>query len=50
MIKFFFKLLSDRERISAELMHLLDDATDPWGIKVISNNENVLTKILRLKE
>lgn len=31
-------------------MHLLDDATDPWGIKVVSNNENVLTKILRLKE
>ncbi len=28
------ELLSDREKINNELQHLIDKATDPWGIKV----------------
>lgn len=29
------EILSDREHISNEVLHLLDVATDPWGVKVL---------------
>lgn len=29
------EILSDRESISNEVLHLLDVATDPWGVKVL---------------
>ncbi len=28
------ELLSQRDKINAELLHVVDDATEPWGIKV----------------
>ncbi len=28
------ELLSNREKINAELLHVVDDATNPWGVKV----------------
>ena len=30
------QLLSDRERINQQIQTILDDQTDPWGIKVVS--------------
>ena len=29
------EILADRENTAAEILHQLDTATDPWGIKVI---------------
>lgn len=40
------ELLSEREKISAEICNIIDNATDPWGIKV----ENVELKDIRLPE
>ena len=28
------EILSEREAIAAHLIEILDDATDPWGVKV----------------
>ena len=39
-------LLSSREKISGEICHIIDEATDPWGIKV----ENVELKDISLSE
>jgi len=39
-------ILSDREQISGELLKILDEATDPWGIKV----ERVEVKDVRLPQ
>ena len=40
------ELLSEREKISTEMCRILDEATDPWGIKV----ENVELKDISLPE
>ena len=40
------ELLSEREKISAEICNIIDKATDPWGIKV----ENVELKDISLPE
>lgn len=40
------QLLSDREKISAEICEVIDKATDPWGVKV----ENVELKDIALPE
>ena len=40
------ELLSEREKISAEICKVIDEATDPWGIKV----ENVELKDIKLPE
>ncbi len=40
------ELLTDREKISIEMCRILDEATDPWGIKV----ENVELKDISLPE
>ena len=40
------ELLSEREKISAEICKVIDEATDPWGIKV----ENVELKDISLPE
>ncbi|MDO5569435.1 MAG: slipin family protein [bacterium] len=40
------ELLSERDKISAEICTIIDKATDPWGIKV----ENVELKDIRLPE
>ena len=40
------ELLSEREKISAEICKIIDEATDPWGIKV----ENVELKDVSLPE
>ena len=39
-------LLSEREKLSSEICKVIDDATDPWGIKV----ENVELKDITLPE
>ena len=38
------EILSEREAIAAHLIEILDDATDPWGVKV----ERVEVKDVRL--
>ena len=40
------ELLSEREKISTEICKVIDEATDPWGIKV----ENVELKDIKLPE
>ena len=40
------QLLTDRERISTDICKIIDDATDPWGIKV----ENVELKDISLSQ
>ena len=40
------EILSDREHIAADLMTQLDEATDPWGVKV----ERVEVKDVRLPQ
>ena len=40
------ELLSEREKISEKICKIIDEATDPWGIKV----ENVELKDIRLPE
>lgn len=40
------ELLASREKISAKICRIIDEATDPWGIKV----ENVELKDIRLPE
>ena len=40
------ELLSEREKISTEICKIIDEATDPWGIKV----ENVELKDISLPE
>lgn len=40
------ELLSEREKISTEICNIIDEATDPWGIKV----ENVELKDIALPE
>ena len=40
------ELLSEREKISSEICKVIDEATDPWGIKV----ENVELKDIKLPE
>jgi regulator of protease activity HflC (stomatin/prohibitin superfamily) len=40
------ELLGEREKISSEICKIIDDATDPWGIKV----ENVELKDISLPE
>lgn len=40
------ELLSEREKISSEICKIIDEATDPWGIKV----ENVELKDIKLPE
>ena len=40
------ELLSEREKISTEICRIIDEATDPWGIKV----ENVELKDIKLPE
>lgn len=40
------ELLSERDKISAEICNIIDSATDPWGIKV----ENVELKDVKLPE
>lgn len=40
------ELLSEREKISTNICKIIDDASDPWGIKV----ENVELKDIRLPE
>src|SRR5574344_2535482 len=40
------ELLSEREKISSEICKIIDEATDPWGIKV----ENVELKDISLPE
>lgn len=40
------ELLSEREKISTEICKIIDEATDPWGIKV----ENVELKDVKLPE
>ena len=40
------ELLGEREKISSEICHIIDEATDPWGIKV----ENVELKDISLPE
>ena len=40
------ELLSDREKISTDICKIIDEATDPWGIKV----ENVELKDIKLPE
>jgi len=40
------ELLSEREKLSAEICKIIDEATDPWGIKV----ENVELKDVSLPE
>ena len=40
------ELLGEREKISAEICKIIDEATDPWGIKV----ENVELKDVSLPE
>ena len=40
------ELLSDREKISTDICRIIDEATDPWGIKV----ENVELKDIKLPE
>merc|ERR1711902_409178 len=32
--KYLHQILSDRHSISGSMRHLLDEATEPWGIKV----------------
>lgn len=39
-------LLSERDKISSEICKIIDDATDPWGIKV----ENVELKDIKLPQ
>ena len=39
-------LLSERDKISAEICKIIDEATDPWGIKV----ENVELKDIKLPQ
>jgi len=40
------ELLSERDKISAEICKIIDEATDPWGIKV----ENVELKDIKLPQ
>ena len=40
------ELLSERDKISSEICKIIDEATDPWGIKV----ENVELKDIKLPE
>lgn len=40
------ELLSERDKISTEICNIIDEATDPWGIKV----ENVELKDIKLPE
>lgn len=40
------ELLTEREKISSEICKIIDEATDPWGIKV----ENVELKDIKLPE
>ena len=40
------ELLSDREKISTDICRIIDEATDPWGVKV----ENVELKDIKLPE
>ena len=40
------ELLSERDKISTEICKVIDEATDPWGIKV----ENVELKDVKLPE
>ncbi len=40
------ELLTEREKISTEICNIIDEATDPWGIKV----ENVELKDIKLPE
>lgn len=40
------ELLTERDKISAEICKIIDEATDPWGIKV----ENVELKDIKLPE
>ena len=40
------ELLSERDKISSEICNVIDEATDPWGIKV----ENVELKDVKLPE
>lgn len=40
------ELLSERDKISTEICKIIDDATDPWGIKV----ENVELKDIKLPQ
>ena len=40
------ELLSERDKISTEICKVIDEATDPWGIKV----ENVELKDIKLPE
>ena len=40
------ELLSERDKISSEICKIIDDATDPWGIKV----ENVELKDIKLPQ
>ena len=30
------ELLSERDRVNQQIQEILDDQTDPWGIKVVS--------------
>ena len=40
------ELLTERDRLSSEICKIIDEATDPWGIKV----ENVELKDVKLPE
>lgn len=40
------ELLTERDKISSEICHIIDEATDPWGIKV----ENVELKDIKLPD
>lgn len=40
------ELLTERDKISSEICHIIDEATDPWGIKV----ENVELKDVKLPD
>ena len=53
------EVLSDREQIAQNLLSQLDEATDPWGVKVLLHiqvtkiktvNNKIIYHLLRLKE
>ena len=42
-------ILSEREQVSSEVLSILDNATDPWGIAVERNRDLIRQSHLKCK-